>query len=69
MPAGLSPNAAMTQGEVGAKLYVPACGPEATLMLAVLPSAALCGSAGVATSARKVPETMAAKMRGVFTVT
>ncbi len=32
-PSGLSPNAAMTQVSVGAKLYSPLCGPLPTLML------------------------------------
>jgi hypothetical protein len=50
-------------------LYVPACGPVPTLTLAVLPNAALCGSAAPQTSARAVAETRSAKIRGVFTVT
>jgi len=68
-PAVLSPNAVTTHGEVGAKLYVPACGPVPTLTLAVLPNAALCGSADPAMSPKTVAETRFARIRGVFTVT
>ena len=66
----MSPNAAMTHGEVGAKLYVPACGPEPTLMLAVLPSRSALRQRGRRDEREdSAAETTPAKMRGVFTVT
>src|SRR5687767_6184824 len=69
IPSGLLPNAAMTQVDVGAKSYFPACGPLATFTLALVPTtASACGNAGVASAsdaASRLPE----NLRGIFTVT
>ena len=67
-PRGWSLNAAMAQASRGANAYLPACGPVATLMLALLPMPAVaCGIAGAATSANTAPEKPTNNVRGIFT--
>ena len=46
-PSGPSPNAAMAHTSRGANAYLPACGPEATELLAVEPPRQLIRSPGL----------------------
>src|SRR6476659_777825 len=47
-PIGFLPNAVSTQASVGAKSYLPLCGPEPSVMDALLPTALLAPGAGAA---------------------